>query len=156
MGTKVTGLQELAGRLRASPAEMQKASREATIIASKILVSEVRSNIRGAPRWGHRGKSKVYRENITVSSAKGEGGSGGMPGRLSGDLIKGVGYKKVLTGTTTTVVGGVGIGKAVNNLKKRYLEEEFPFFSPAVQASEVDVHAAYEAAWLAAARASLE
>lgn len=151
MDATTQGLSELIARMRAAPEAVNLATRSATIAGSQIAVAEVRSNLRGSPRWGHRGRSRIYREGITVSSAKGDGGSG-PPGKLSGDLLRGVGYKRVPVTRGGIVVGGVGIGKTVNNLKKRYLEENFPFFHSSIEAVEHDIFAVYEHAWAEALR----
>lgn len=146
----LAGQSALQAKLKATPSAVRSASRAATIVGSQLAVAEVRSNLRDSPRWGHRGKSKVYRQNITVSSAKGDGGGGPYPGSLSGDLIKGVGYKKKLDAVGPVVKGGVGIGKVVNNLKKKYLEENWPFFAPSMEDVTPDIVEAYAAAWTAA------
>lgn len=148
------GVSALQAKLKATPLAVRTASQAATIDGSKVLVSEVRSNIRGEPRWGHRGKSRIYHESITVSNARGNGG-GEFPGTLSGDLLKGVGYKKQPIVTGSVVTGGVGIGKVVNNLKKKYLEENWPFFAPAVATATPDIIAAYAAAWTAAIQSTM-
>lgn len=155
IGMQTRGMQQLISKMRLAPGAVQAASRVATVGASRLIVAEVRSNLRGAPRWGHRGKSRVYRESLTVSKAKGGGGGGGMPGTLSGDLLRGVGYRRVPISTNLLVVGGVGIGKTINNLKKRYLESEFPFFAHSVHSVETEVHAVYEKAWHTAVTTSM-
>jgi len=68
---------------------------------------------------------------------------------MTGVLYAGVGSKKPrLVGNTWT--GGVGIGAAPNNVKKRPLEAKFPYFRPAVEATEPQMLANYEKGWDAA------
>lgn len=144
------GLTELAKALRLAPMDARLATLLATKQAEALLVRRVRANLQGPPRWGHRGRSRVYPQSLTVSGARGGGGSGGHPGKFSGDMIRGVGGKKKPLVTGPNVFGGVGVGKPINNLKKGNLERRFPFFAPAVNASEAEIIAIYTAAWLAA------
>ena len=68
---------------------------------------------------------------------------------MTGVLYAGVGSATPrIVGNTW--VGGVGIGAAPNNVKKRPLEAKFPYFRPAVEAVEPTMLANYEKGWDAA------
>jgi hypothetical protein len=123
---------------------------KATVMAVKenqrILKLAIRRKLRGAPRWNQRGA-------VGKSPAINVGGPrhrprSGPPGRLTGALYKGVGgRRRPLLRPGGVVIGGVGIGGNINLLKKGKLEEEFPFFKPAVQETEPKMARAYEKGW---------
>jgi hypothetical protein len=145
----LSGASEVSAMLAGAPVVARRATVAGTKAAQKIIIQSVRSKLNGPPRWGHRGKSRIYAESVNKGKQRG-GSAGGYPGKLTGDLRKGVGGKRAPIVVGPAVVGGVGIGKKVNNLKKRHLEERFPFFAPSVHESEAAVIAAYATAWSAA------
>ena len=67
---------------------------------------------------------------------------------MTGVLYAGVGSAKPKM-IGNTYVGGVGIGAAPNNVKKRPLEAKFPYFRPAVEAVEPTMLANFEKGWTA-------
>lgn len=139
----------MSAALSAAPSIARRATVAGTKAAQKVLISAVRKNLSGPPRWGHRGSSRIYPTSVNIGTQRG-GGIGGMPGRFTGAMRKGVGGKRVPIVVGPAVVGGVGIGGRVNNLKKGPLERKFPYFAPAVESSRDAVRLAYVAAWGAA------
>lgn len=145
----MSGASEVSAMLAGAPTVARRATVAGTKAAQKVIIQSVRSKLNGPPRWGQRGKSRIYSENVRVGNQKG-GAAGGYPGKFTGVLRKGVGGKKAPIIVGPAVVGGVGIGGRTNNLKKRNLEAKFPFFAPSVHESEAAVVTAYAAAWSAA------
>ena len=112
----------------------------------RILKLAIRRNLRGKPRWNQRGASGSI-PGFKVPGPRHAPRSGG-PGRFTGDLYRGVGGKKrPLFEPGGTVVGGVGVGGKINNLKKGTLEKKFPYFKPAVEATEPKMAQAYQKGW---------
>lgn len=127
-------------------ANVERATWMAVKENQRILKLAIRRNLRGAPRWNQRGAWGTV-PAVRVEGPTNAPRSGG-PGRFTGDLYRGVGGKKrplIMPGGT--VVGGVGVGGKINNLKKRKLEEEFPYFKPAVKLTEPKMALAYEKGW---------
>jgi hypothetical protein len=136
--------QEIEGRV-------DKATLSALRVNQNKLKSAIRRNLRGAPRWTQKGANKITGKNYQVPGTTGQHNSprSGGAGKMTGVLYAGVGSKKPrLVGNTWT--GGVGIGAAPNNVKKRPLEAKFPYFRPAVEATEPQMLANYEKGWDAA------
>lgn len=145
----MSGASELSATLLSAPAIARRGSIAGTKAAQKILINAVRKNLNGPPRWGHRGKSRIYSENVDIGKQRG-GAGGGMPGKFTGALRRGVGGKRAPIVVGPAVIGGVGVGGRTNNLKKGNLENRFPYFAPAVNSSRDSVRMAYAAAWGAA------
>lgn len=141
------GANELSASLLGAPVIARRATLAATKASQRIIIKSVRSKLNGPPRWGHRGKSRIYAESVNKGRQRGTGGSGGSPGKLTGALRKGVGGKRKPLVIGPAVVGGVGVGGATNNLKKRKLEQRFPYFGPGVRAVESEIPATYATAW---------
>jgi len=117
----------------------------------RILKLAVRRNLRGAPRWNQRGTSKVYPNAVKIMNMMHNEPRSGPPGRFSGLLYRGVGGVRRPKKIVGVWVGGVGVagGKHMkeNNFKKNTLEAKYPYFAPAVKATEPKMPAAYEKGW---------
>lgn len=143
----MSGAEEAAAKLAGAPALARRGTVAGTKAAQRLIIKSVRSKLNGPPRWGHRGKSRIYAESVNRGSQRGTGGSGGTPGKLTGALRKGVGGKRAPIVLGPAVIGGVGIGGRTNNLKKRFLERRFPFFAKSVHEAEAGIPAIYAEAW---------
>ena len=147
------GVQEFKTVTQEIEARVDKATLAALRVNQNKLKTAVRKNLRNPPRWTQRGANKITgaRGNFQVAGTTGQHNfprSGG-PGKMTGVLYAGVGAAKPrLVGNTWT--GGVGIGAAPNNVKKRTLESKFPYFRPAVELVEPTMLANYEKGWAAA------
>jgi len=142
----VKGAQRTIRETEQMEARVEKATWMAVKENQRILKLAIRRNLRGAPRWNQRGAWEKI-PAVKVDGPTHAPRSGG-PGRFAGDLYRGVGGKKrPLIRPGGTVVGGVGVGGKINNLKKRKLEEEFPYFKPAVEATEPKMAQAYAKGW---------
>ena len=157
MPTAITAIWHGVQEFKAVTEEIEGRVDKATLAALRVnqnkLKTAVRKNLRGAPRWTQRGANKITgaRGNFQVPGTTGQHNSPrtGAPGKMTGVLYKGVGSAKPrIVGNTW--VGGVGIGAAPNNVKKRPLEAKFPYFRPAVEAVEPTMLANYEKGWEAA------
>ena len=117
----------------------------------RILKLAVRRNLRGAPRWNQRGKSKVYDTEVRKMNMMHNEPRSGPPGRFSGALYRGVGGVRRPKKIIGVWIGGVGVagGKhlKVNNFKKNTLEAKYPYFAPAVRATTPKMLPAYEKGW---------
>jgi hypothetical protein len=110
----------------------------ATVLAIRANQNLIKKMLRAkltsyAPRWNHRGASRIYPGmNITFKNLPKYSKSGGPPGKFTGALVGGVGSVKRIKKTAGFFDGGVGIGGNANNLKKNTLERKFPYFAPTV------------------------
>lgn len=119
------------------------------IRANQNLIKKIlRTNLSMyAPRWNHRGKSRIYTENVTFKNLPKHSPSFSPPGKFSGALVGGVGSVKHIKKYKGAYEGGVGIGGNINNLKKNKLERDFPYFAPAVAEAEPLMAKTYNKAW---------
>jgi hypothetical protein len=157
MATVITAIFSGVKEFNAVTQEIEANVNKATLAALRVnqnkLKTAVRKNLRGEPRWTQRGANKITgaRGNFQVAGTTGQHNSprSGAPGKMTGVLYAGVGSAKPrIIGNTW--VGGVGIGAAPNNVKKKPLEAKFPYFRPAVEAVEPTMLANYEKGWDAA------
>ena len=147
VGFVVKGVREV----RAEMDRIQLAEAYATKLgvkrAQRRIATEVRRDLRGAPRWGHRGKG-VYAESVDLGFDHHPRGGG--IGKFTGQYIRGVGGKKrIKMGADGMFIGGVGIGGSKipeNNFKKRW-EAKYPTFEPAVDRVSGEIYSLYAAAW---------
>ena len=145
------GVQEFKTVTQEIEARVDKATLAALRVNQNKLKTAVRKNLRGAPRWTQKGANQITGRNYQVPGTTGQHNSprSGGAGKMTGVLYAGVGSAKPkLIGNTW--VGGVGIGAAPNNVKKRPLEAKFPYFRPAVEATEPQMLANYEKGWATA------
>ena len=155
MATAITAIFSGVNEFKAVTKEIEANVDKATLAALRVnqnkLKTAVRKNLRGAPRWTQKGANRITGKNYQVPGTTGQHNSprSGAPGKMTGVLYAGVGSAKPkMIGNTW--VGGVGIGAAPNNVKKRPLEAKFPYFRPAVEAVEPTMLANYEKGWDAA------
>ena len=155
MATAITAIFSGVKEFKAVTEEIEANVNKATLAALRVnqnkLKTAVRKNLRGAPRWTQKGANKITGKNYQVPGTTGQHNSArsGAPGKMTGVLYAGVGSATPrIVGNTW--VGGVGIGAAPNNVKKRPLEAKFPYFRPAVEAVEPTMLANYEKGWAAA------
>jgi len=138
----------------AATAEIESRVDIATITAIRAnqnkLKTAIRANLRGAPRWTQKGANRITGANFQVPGTTGQHNSprDGGPGRMTGDLYKGVGgVKNPKKGLDGFYTGGVGIGKKPNRVKKAPLEAKFPYFRPAFEKVEPLMGATFDAGW---------
>lgn len=150
---KMLGVSELVVSMESIQKKVDLATVAATKRAQSEIIKNVKSRLRGRPRWNHRGRSRIYGADVNIPGMAKNSPRGGGPGKFTGMLYSGVGGKKNVVSIAGTVKGGVGVGGSrlrPNNLKKRYLEAKYPFFEPGVKAAEAKIGEVYATAWKAA------
>lgn len=147
----IHGIAEFNKSIQGLEAREMEATRVAVRKASAYISRRVKKRLSGRPRWGHRGRSRVYPEAVNLGfNHHPRSGSMGM---FTGKYRSGVGYRKNPRLEGSEYVGGVGIGGShipENNFKKRF-EAQYPGFAPAVHGSDAGVEAIFYAAWKSAA-----
>lgn len=112
----------------------------ATLAALKAMQREakknIRSRMRGRPRWDHRGASERTGEDVSLNLSPHHVTRSGGPGRLTGQLYRHVGGIRRPRRVGREFHGGVGVGGGVTNLYKHDVEERYPFIAPGVKATE--------------------
>ena len=153
MATTISALWSGVDQFKSVTKDIEDRVDKATLAALRVnqnkLKTAIRKNLRGAPRWTQKGANRVTGANYQVPGTTGQHNSprSGAPGRMTGTLYAGVGSAKPTLDATNTWTGGVGIGAAPNNVKKRPLEAKFPYFRPAVEAVEPLMLENYEKGW---------
>lgn len=150
MSMIMTGVRETTTELGAIPDRANRAVATAIRKVERKIVTSVRKQMGGTPRWNHRGRSRVYSQPVNLGGPE-HAPRGGGPGVFTGKLRRGVGGSRPTTlGHTTTAWVGIGGAKMQeNNLKKGRLEQRYPFFEPGVKAAG-DLLPIYEAELAAA------
>jgi hypothetical protein len=116
--------------------------------AQNVAKSSVKRQIRGRPRWDHRGASSRTGGAVNLHLSPPHVSRSGGPGRLTGVLARGVGgVRKPKPAPGGGFQGGVGVGGGVRNLYKKRTEAKFPYFAPGVKKAEPKMAAVWEAAW---------
>lgn len=112
----------------------------ATVAALKAMQKEakknIRSRMRGRPRWDHRGASARTGESVDLNLSPHHVEKSGGPGRLTGMLSRHVGGLRRVKKRGPAWVGGVGVGGGVTTLYRGKVEERYPFFKPGVEKTE--------------------
>jgi hypothetical protein len=132
---------------------MQKRVDKATIAAVKrvqtMTKTSVKGQMRGRPRWNHRGKSARTGPNVTIPELARNNPRSGGPGKLTGELIKSIKQSKRPRKTKdgySGVVWSGGVG-AATNLYKAKTEKIAPYFKPGVDKATPKMPAVWETAW---------
>lgn len=150
--TVVTG----GGRVRRELTLMDLRVDAATRAALKTMQSaakrNIRSRMRGRPRWDHRGASSRTGAEVDLNLSPHHVRRTGGPGRLTGELSRHVGGVRRIRQVGREFHGGVGAGGGVTNLYRRRVEAAYPYFEPGVKATEAKSEALWEAAWAKATR----
>lgn len=140
-------------RCLASLDRMSKAIDVATLSALKacqaLTKKNIKSQMRGRPRWDRRGKSRVYSESVNLNLSPHHVTKGGGPGKFTGTLYKQVGAVKRPKKTFDGYKGGVGVGgtHSETNLYRKKVEDAYPYFKPGVEKSHIKMEAIWLKAW---------
>jgi hypothetical protein len=147
ISTVISGAEDAIKEFNAIPDRANRAVATAIRKVERKIVTSVRANMNGKPRWNHRGRSRVYAEPVNLGGPE-HSPRGGGPGVFTGKLRKGVGGSRPVTlGNTTSAWVGVGGARLnENNLKKGRLEQKYPYFEPGVRAAEGGLTGIYESA----------
>jgi hypothetical protein len=132
---------------------MQKRVDRATIAAVKriqtLTKQSVQGQMRGRPRWNHRGKSARTGERVSLPELPRNSPRAGGPGKLTGELLRSIKKskrpRKVADGYSGVVWSG-GVG-AATNLYKAKVEKTAPYFKPGIDKATPKMPAVWETAW---------
>ncbi len=144
----VKGGAEVRSELRKIDLKVDLATLAALKKMQSVAKKNIRSRLRGRPRWDRRGASGRTGAEVNLNLSPHMVRKGGGPGRLTGTLSRGVGgVKKPKPIPGGGFKGGVGVGIRVTNLYKRQLEEKYPYFYPAIKKTELEAGPIWEAAY---------
>jgi hypothetical protein len=132
---------------------MQKRVDRATIAAVKrvqtVTKTSVKGQMRGRPRWNHRGKSARTGAKVVLPDLPRHMPRSGGPGKLTGALIQSIKASKrprKLPAGYSGVVWSGGVG-ASTNLYKAKVEKIAPYFKPGIDKATPKMPAVWEVAW---------
>lgn len=146
------GLSHGADLAAAELAAMQKRVDRATIAAVKrvqtVTKTAVKGQMRGRPRWNHRGKSARTGDKVTLPEIPRHSPRSGGPGRMTGDLMKSISASKRPRKLPDGYSGVVWSSKAgATNLYKGKVEKTAPYFKPGIEKATPKMPAVWEVAW---------
>lgn len=144
---RVVGLRELEAALDRMSRDVDQATVTALKATQNLAKKAIRSNIRGRPRWDHRGKSSRTGDAVDLNLTPHHSAKGGGPGKLTGKLRRGVGGVRRPRRTLEGFQGGVGVGGGVRNLYKKRTEGKFPYFEPGVRKVEPEMSRIFMETW---------
>lgn len=145
------GLSELTAELNAMDARIDAATLAGLKSAQGAAKAQIKSGMRGRPRWDRRGASgrnggePAVNLNLTPHHVTKSGG----PGRLTGHLSGAVGGVRRPKKVRRQYVGGVGVGGplSITNLYRARVNSKYPFIEPGVKKAEPKIAEAYKKAW---------
>ena len=140
------------GRLRAELQRIDYKTDLATLAglraAQRLTKRNIRSRMRGRPRWDRRGASSRTGEEVDLALSPHVVKKRGGPGRLTGSLNRAVGGMRKPKPVPGGFLGGVGVGGVrVTYMYRHIVERDYPFFEPGVKKSEREIPGVYEKAW---------
>lgn len=156
MVNPVHGVEDAIAELTLIEKRVDIATGIAVKTAAQRAKTSVKSQMRGRPRWSHRGKW-AGREQFDVPgpTRKVRAGGGGGPGKFSGQLQKSIRSSKkprpVPGGSSAALFASSKFNKAINAYASK-TESRFPYFAPGVKKFLPKVPAIFEAAWGKATR----
>ncbi|MDH6123447.1 hypothetical protein [Kitasatospora sp. GP82] len=147
LGIHIEGLAELHAGLDRMSRDVDRATVAALKATQNIAKGSVRAQMRGRPRWDHRGMSERTGEAVKLGLSPHHQPRAGGPGRLTGTLAKGVGGVRKPRKTPQGFAGGVGVGGQVRNLYKGRTEGRFPYLKPGIDKATPKFGAVWLKAW---------
>lgn len=140
----VTGAGSLESALDAIAHRLAAASVIGVAASAASIREEIIASM-GAPRWGHRGRSRIYSEQVNIGKQKG-GASSGPMGKFTGAYAASVMTKA--TGTGTGAFGAVFLDPSKpGNTYKAGNEKKYPTFKPAALKGAASFRIACAKAW---------
>jgi hypothetical protein len=145
----VRGVKQAEAAIAAMERQIDVASLKALKSCQALAKTAIKSQMRGRPRWDHRGKSSRTGPTVSLNLNPHHVSKGGGPGRLTGRLSGGIGgvRKPKIDPLTGTVSGGVGAGGKLQNLYKRQVEASYPYLRPGIAKATPKMTAVWVAAW---------
>lgn len=145
----IKGVKECAAALDEITARTDAATLAGMRAAHIVAKRQVKSGMRGRPRWNHRGPIKGL-PAVDLPQYPAHSARSGGPGKMTGSLSANVGYVKRPIKVGSTYEGGVGCGgrKApITNLYRFDIESKYPYMRPGVDKAKPKIRDAFEAAW---------
>jgi hypothetical protein len=147
------GYRVIAGDLHAALDAVSRRIDVATVSALKatqnLAKKNIRSKMRGRPRWDQRGKSRVYTTSVNLNLTPHHVSKGGGPGKFTGHLSRAVGGVKKPKKTLGGFKGGVGVGgtRSTTNMYRGKVEGKYPYFKPGVESASKGMEAIWMKSW---------
>lgn len=146
-GFRIYGLRELEAGLDRMSHDIDRATVAALKATQNLAKKSIRAGMRGRPRWDHRGPSARTGPGVYLNLNPPHSPRSGGPGRLSGNLAKGVGGVRKPRKTLGGFQGGVGVGGGSRNLYKKITEGRYPYVKPGVDKVEKQFPEIWMKAW---------
>lgn len=150
MRAVVRGVKEAEAALVRMDANIDLATLKALKACQGLAKSSIKGQLRGRPRWDHRGKSSRTGPSVRLNLSPHVVSKGGGPGKLTGALSRSIRSNKkprpLPGGGFNGVVFAGGRG-GPQNLYKGRLEGTFPYFKPGVDKAAPKMGAIWTAAW---------
>lgn len=141
------GLAEFDAALGRMVRDIDTATLAALKATQALAKKSVKSGMRGAPRWDHRGASQRTGPTVTLNRKAHHVPRSGGPGRLTGTLQRGVGGVRRPVKTPAGYSGGVGVGGGLRNLYKKRTEGKYPYLEPGIKRAEPAMGRVWTEAW---------
>lgn len=150
MHAVVRGVKEASAALTQIDKNIDTATLKALRACQGLAKRSIKGQLRGRPRWDHRGKSSRTGETVRLNLNPHVVSKSGGPGKLTGALSR-----SIKSDRKPRPVPGGGFNGAVfagsrggpQNLYKGALEGKFPYFGPGVAKAEPKMAAIWTAAW---------
>ncbi|MET8624533.1 hypothetical protein ABZW30_12380 [Kitasatospora sp. NPDC004669] len=150
MRAVVRGVKEAEAALVKMDANIDVATLKALKACQGLARKSIKGQLRGRPRWDHRGKSSRTGDTVRLNLNPHVVAKSGGPGRLTGALSRSIRSNKkpmpLPGGGFNGVVFAGGRG-GPQNLYKGQLEGQFPYFKPGVDKAEPKMAGIWAAAW---------
>lgn len=147
-GVRVSA-REAQAALAAMDKRVDLATAAATKKASAKVVTTIKAQMRGRPRWDRRGRSDRTGAEVNLNLNPHRVTKAGGPGKLTGALSKSIRKskkpRKTAEGYSVAVLSGSYGGP--QNLYKGRVEANQPYFKPGVEKATPKLPAVWEAAW---------
>jgi hypothetical protein len=148
-GAVRVSVREAQAALAAMDKRVDLATAAATKKASGRVVTSIKAQMRGRPRWDRRGRSSRTGEEVNLNLNPHHVTKGGGPGKLTGSLSRSIRKsrkpRKTAEGYSVAVLAGGAGGP--QNLYKGKVEATQPYFKPGVNKAVPKLPAVWEAAW---------
>lgn len=143
----VKGVTRVKATLDAVDRRVDLATRAGLKACQGIAKRSIKGQIKGRPRWDHRGKSSRTGEAVDLHLFPHHEPRSGPPGILTGTLKRGVGGVKRPKKIGPEYHGGVGVGGGVRNLYKVRTNAKYPFIEPGMKKASPKFPAVWHKAW---------
>jgi hypothetical protein len=147
----IKGIGEVVAKIDEMQVKVDKATKAALRASQNAAKAQIKSGMRGRPRWDKRGaigrNKTVPAVNLHLSPH--HVSKSGGPGSLTGTLRSEVGGQRKLKRKGVGWSGGVGAGGPMDqtNMYRYKVESEYPFIKPGVNKAQPKIQAAFAKAW---------